>query len=362
MKKILLSVILLVSVFVFCACESTSLKTLNKVTSTIDKVESCVVNIDKISNDDLLIDSIMDDNSNDNNNTGYDGATFTSGSIVMDGFINSILKLSNQAHNAIDLNNDTNDILTQISNNIYDIKQLGKLIDKSNHSLDDDTLNSINDICNNILMNTNRLMITKDEVTNELSSTLALKRNYTNNVEQLTTKYIRLCSALQNKNAYLENVDNSLDNLYETLYISYRPNQKTTNSVNSFSNIDTYENAGKKTKNTIKQNSNKYPYNSNGNYGGAGYGMSNPYYNYGGFMGGRNYGGYGYGGYPYSPYGRYNPYMPNIDTFGTYKNIDTYKSLDELQEDAKDEDEDEEQYENEDILLRQPKIRRLKQK
>ena len=246
MKKFLVCLMLVLSIVTLTACQDASMKTLSKVNTTIDKVQNLVESMDTISNDILLIDNIMDE---DNTGTGYDGATFTSGSYVMDSFINNILKLSNEAHNAIDLNNDTNDILLEIDANMDDIRTISKLIDSNKSKLSNDTNNSIDDICNNILMNVNRLMITRDDVTNELNSTLSLKRNYTRNVEQLTSKYTRLCSSLQTKNTYLENINNSMNNLYDTLYYIYRPSGEAESVSKSFSNIDTYENATNNYKN-----------------------------------------------------------------------------------------------------------------
>ena len=353
MKKFLVCLMLVLSIVTLTACQDASMRTLSKVNTTIDKVQNLVESMDTISNDILLIDNIMDE---DNTGTGYDGATFTSGSYVMDSFINNILKLSNEAHNAIDLNNDTNDILLEIDANMDDIRTISKLIDSNKSKLSNDTNNSIDDICNNILMNVNRLMITRDDVTNELNSTLSLKRNYTRNVEQLTSKYTRLCSSLQTKNTYLENINNSMNSLYDTLYYIYRPSGEAESVSKSFSNIDTYKNATNNYKNkqdrkNTQNNENANNYGYGYGYNGAGYGMNNPYYGYGGYMGGRGFGGYGYGGYPYSPYGRYNPYLPNIDTFGTYRNIDTYKPYND------EEDDDENNY---DIEYEKPRIERVK--
>ena len=359
MKKILVCLLAILCVFTFSACQNNSMKTLNKIDVTLDKVQNLIESMDTISDDALIIDNIMDED--DTQNTGYDGATFTSGSYAMDSFINNILKLSNTAHNAIDLNDESSQIVTEISQNIDDIKAITKIIIKNKKEPKEEIQKSINDMCTSVLTSVNRLMITRDDVTNELNSTLALKRNYTKNVELLTTKYTRLCSALETKNTYLNNINNSLNDIFDKLYDFYRPVDKTQSVSNSFSNIDTYENATKNNKNTnreIPNNYNGYGY----SYGGAGYGMTNPYYGYGGYggfggyMGGRRFGGYGYGGYPYSPYGRYNPYLPNIDTFGTYKNIDTYKSVEDINDDERENDEiQEDEYD-----FSSPRIRKLR--
>lgn len=365
MKKILICLLAILCVFTFSACQNNSMKTLSKVEVTLDKVQNLIENMDTISDDTLLIDSIMDED--DTQGTGYDGATFTSGSYAMDSFINSILKLSNEAHNAIDLNDESLEIITEISQNIDDIKLITKMLNTNKKEPKDEVKQSIDDMCASVLTSVNRLMITRDDVTNEVNSTLALKRNYTKNVDILTTKYTRLCSALETRNTYLNNINNSLNDIFDKLYDLYRPADKAQSVSNSFSNIDTYENATKNNKNTNKAPNTNIPNNYNGygyGYGGAGYGMTNPYYGYGGygayggFMGGRRFGGYGYGGYPYSPYGRYNPYMPNIDSFGTYKNIDTYKSIEDINDDEREIDENQE----DDYDFRVPRIRKLRNK
>ncbi len=357
MKKIFICLLAILCVFTFSACQNNSMKTLNKIDVTLDKVQNLIESMDTISDDTLIIDNIMDED--DTQNTGYDGATFTSGSYAMDSFINNILKLSNTAHNAIDLNDESFQIVTEISQNIDDIKAITKIIIKNKKEPKEEIQKSINDMCTSVLISVNRLMITREDVTNELNSTLALKRNYTKNVDILTTKYTRLCSALETKNTYLNNINNSLNDIFDKLYDLYRPADKAQSVSNSFSNIDTYENATKSNKSTNNAPNINTPNNYNGYgyvYGDAGYGMTNPYYGYGGFMGGRRFGGYG--GYPYSPYGRYNPYMPNIDSFGTYKNIDTYKSVEDINADEREIDENQE----DDYDFKAPKIRKLRNK
>ena len=345
MKRTIICLFLLLFVVTLSACGENSVnKTMDKINTTIDKVSNLVINIDEISTDTLTIDSIMDEK--DEQHTGYDGATFTSGSVQLDNFINNVLKLSNQAHMAIDINNGTKQLLIEIKNNVDDVKTILEIMSSKKLEINNDKVSSIDDLCNNILTNVNRIMITKDDVNNELKSTVAFKTNYTQNVEQLTSKYVRLCSALESRNTYLQNINSSMDALYEALYFCYRPSDDTESVSKSWSNIDTYENA--RNKNTNKQNKrntengnnfNNYGYDGYG-YNGAGYGMNNPYYGYGGYMGGRGYGGYGfgYGGLPYSPYGRYNPYIPNIDTFGTYKNIDTYRPYEDEEDEEIDDD------------------------
>ena len=165
----------------------------------------------------------------------------------------------------------------------------------------------LNDMCSGMITNAESVKKTQDKILNNMA-----KNN---------EKY--LINFLELRNLYINNMYNYLCNIYNILYKITELDEDTKVKQSTWHNVDSYQNGNQKDDKNQKQNT-TVTYPENYNYGPNGYygrGYSNPFY-YGGYGG---YGGYGmYGGM--FPFGR-NPYMPNVDTFGVYKNIDTYKPI-----------------------------------
>ena len=366
MKKILTTILVFVLTFVLVGCgtNNNNAQAMATVQETISKITTGVKKLETISNDDLLIKEFMNTKNvtkgvqtyqqiyryDNNENSGYNGATFTNANTPMSTYIGKLHSLSNIATSAMSSNNQNDYLKNLILSQSSALKTTCNNISNKNCEISNAQKSAIYDLCNNLLVNLNRINLTKSEIKNEVKSISALKNNYTGNIDQLNSKYTRLVNCFETRISYYHNILSSLNGLQSMLNEIYYPEinncqnqscdtqQSTIKSTKTLKpNIDTYENANQTSnKNTntpaIRQITNQ-PYINNGN------GTTNPYYNNGAWgyrFGGRGYGynGFGYngfnGGYPYSPYSNYNPYMPNIDTFGTYSNTDTYKSNKQL--------------------------------
>lgn len=356
MKKFLICILMISFMFTFVGCSNETTSTINKVSETVNKVENVVEKLDIIPSKSLIISEIMEtkpniksseqivtykpNNYSEDEGTGFDGSTFTSAPSQMNNYVGKLYSLREIAQNSIDINDSTEYLITCITTKADNIEKICSVITKKNREITSNEKSAIEDICSNLLLNANRLTITKDDVKTEASSVTSLKRNYTSNIEQLNGKYTRLINAMETRNSYLNNICYCLDNMYNLLCTNCYPNcEEKEETKKTWSNIDTYKNTNKVKKNDARNdnnNSNQNPYYNGRNeynpyYGYMspnGRGGTNPFYGYGMFGGMGRFGGMGgYGGYPYSPYTNYNPYVPNIDTFGTYTNVDTYRPM-----------------------------------
>lgn len=343
MKKYYIFVILFVIVF-FTGCSNNTTKdTINKIDDTLYRVNAVVNKLELVSSDMLYVNKYIDENNSsiniketidyeddDDYKNGFNGSTFTSADLN-NGYMDKIYSLSITAQNAIEINNNTSFLINCINTKSDNIETICDLLINKNCKLDNDQ-KSINEICNNIILNSNRLMITKDEVKTETKNVVIAQKK--SNIDNLTNKYNILINAIETKNTYLNNVCNGLDNIYLTLS-KYRcsSNINTEETRKTWSNIDTYrkESTNNNKINKSEENNNNFKY-YNYNYGQPGYGGTNPFYGSGAYGGMSRFGGFmGYGRYPYSPYSNYNPYIPNIDTFGTYTNVDTYRPANNIE-------------------------------
>ena len=360
MKKFLIILVLVFISFLTIGCNDSTQTTINTIKETINKIETVTSNIYQISSNDIFNNNINKINEKGTNSeqeivtyspsdnfeeegTGYNGSTFTS---LNGEFLNQPNKFS-QIHQEISyLNDNTENLIKYIQLKSNNIKVICTQFEEKKTTIDSEKLKESKNLCSKLLLNTNRLEITKNDVKNSYEK---LKDKQINGYESFDTynEYTNLSSCLQSRNSYLNNICYDIDEL-ENAMEEILNNTKTTQKT--WSNIDTYKsnnaqnkkvntNNSKTNYNDYKNNNrvynypNNYPYN-NYNYGG--YGTTNPYYGYGGYGAFRGFGGNGYGMFPYSPYTNYNPYMPNIDTFGSYKNIDTYKPLNDDNQDIDD--------------------------
>lgn len=348
MKKYAILFILCMSIIALSACSTKNSAVMSSAIESISRTEEIIQKLDSIPSQTLVINEIMDSSvskgtkterqiveyeKTDNDKNGYNGSTFTSES--MNSYVSKLYSLACTAENSINANETMKYLINIFSSRTSNIKSICKNIVNLNCEISDNQKTSINDLCSNIILNANRIALTKNEIKEEASKVLTLKNNYTSNIEQLTTKYTKLTNSIDTRNTYLTNINNNLFTLNGILDNISCSENDTTRSV--FSNVDTYKNSNKNKKNKDKTQNPDYYYNNNyDNYNNAngftqkghsgfynGRGGTNPFYNNGYGVYGGSFGGYG--GYPSSPYSNYNPYIPNIDTFGTYTNVDTYK-------------------------------------
>lgn len=356
MKKLLVILVLVFVSVLTIGCNNNTQTTINTIKETMDKIETVASNVYQISSNDIFnnnVNQIKDKGTNsereivtytpsdnfEEEGTGYNGSTFTS---LNENIFNQPNKFSQISQEITYLNDNTENLLKYIMLKTNNIKVICTQFQDKKITLNSEISKKSKNLCSKLLLNTNRLEITKNDVKNSYKK---LKEKQVNGYESSDTynEYTNLSSCLQTRNTYLNNICydiDELENVMEEMFDNIETTKKT------WSNIDTYKSNNTQNKKTSINNNktnndnyinnnraynypNNYPYN---NYSYGGYGITNPYYGYGGYGAFRGFGGNGYGMFPYSPYTNYNPYMPNIDTFGSYKNIDTYKPLNDNNE------------------------------
>lgn len=353
MKKTLIVMIFMAISIICVGCNTTNnnAQSMTNIDQTLTKITSTVKKLDVVSNDSLLMKDFMNESSlvdntrtnlynpYQNYNNGYNSATTNISPMTT--YIAKLQNLSSVVTLTISSNNELNYLKDCILSRSSYIKTSCNQIKDKNCNVTDGQKNAINDLCNNLVVNLNRINLTKNEITNEVNSVTTLKNNYTSNIDQLNSKYTRLLNCIETRTIYFKNILTAMNSVETILNEICCPQNSCSNNTNYAnettssnqdknkiikSNIDTYENANsKKITNTEKQIS--YPQ------------QQNPYY-YNNFqqLPYRQFYGYNFG-YPHSPYSNYNPYMPNIDTFINYNNVDTYKSQKNIEQEQQEDDE-----------------------
>lgn len=368
-KKILSFAIIFT--FVICAlclvgCSETNTNsTLNNIMMTMSKISNTLDNVQTINTNELIIEDFMNEDELARiDSQNYVDKVATNG--AMNSYIAKISALNNNVITTIEVNSSINNSKRQIYAKASQIKALCSQNISAKVELKGSQIKTLNELNNTLIANNTRISLTRNEITNNFKNVNSLKGSYSSKPEQLNSRYTRLKTSLNTRLSYYNNLLNGLDEMSNILcdtdcfkhicddYIIDEELYKKSTNDNSVKtgitkNIDTYENAGTNIygdyRNNPIYNPDNYLKNVNpgygmygpngygfGNYGIGGYGM-NGYGGYGmnGFgMGGYN-GFYGYG----MPYG--NGYLyPNINTFGTYKNIDTYRSRKDLNKQEQD--------------------------
>ena len=345
--------VLCIFILVGCSETNTTIGTLEMISNNMTKITNTLDNVKNIDNADLIISDFMDENDlsavNSNDNV-YNTSN------AMNGYISKISSLNNSVISTIELNSVINNTKKQIYAQTSYIKALCNQNMDSKTEFSAEKLNSLRDLNNTIIANNTRINLSRNEITNNFNNVQKDQSIYSSNPEYLSSKYIKLKTSLNTRLSYFNNLSNSLDQLSDILcdngncnypYIAddyIFEDKNTITASNSHieenskktslfkKNIDTYENAGTNMygdyRNNPIYNKDNYLRNTNPGYGMGygGYGMYGmPYgYNMGGY--GMGYGGINGYGMPFN-----NGYIyPNINTFGTYKNIDTYRSREQL--------------------------------
>ena len=84
MKKLISTLMIFAFMFVMVGCNNTENISIQKINDTITKVQTVVSKLETIPEQNLIIEDIMDKDTNyssidDEEGTGYNGSTFTSG-------------------------------------------------------------------------------------------------------------------------------------------------------------------------------------------------------------------------------------------------------------------------------------------
>ncbi len=364
-KKILMGVTL--CAFIFCAvcimgCSSSNnaKTTLTTLADNISKVSTILDKVQDIDTSELIIPDFMDEKSLSTMDAKNYSVPFENA--AMSSYIAKITLLNNNVISTITVNDKINYMKQQLYSKSSYAKALCSQTLSQNIDFGNEKISSLNELNNTLVANYTRVSLTRNEITNNYKSVDNLKSNYSNKPDQLNSKYTKLKSSLNTRLTYYINIANTLDDITNLLSTTYDldreyinddyifPNEdKTKNELEKpiktgiTKNIDTYENAGTNIygdyRNNPIYNPDNYLRNYNPGYGMNGFGYGANAYGYGGYgMNGFGFNGMypnGYGMNGYGMYGYGNPYgngyiYPNINTFGTYKNIDTYRSKQDL--------------------------------
>lgn len=362
-RKILTYV--LMSAFIFCAiilcgCSETNSKsTLNSIMTNLNRVSTILNNVQDLDQNDLIIDDFMNEKELEIIDTKLNNNLIKNE--AMQSYITKITKLNNNVISTIEINNTIISYKMKIFTYVSDIKAICSQFLNNNKEFYKNELNSLNELNNNISANTTKISLSRNEITNNFNNMCKVKKEYSLKPDKLNTRYTKLKTSLNTRLSFYDNLLTSLDDMSKLLYDDFKPicddyipdENEIKDNNNSIKtgmqkNIDTYENAGTNIYGDYRNNPIYNPDNYLKNYN-PGYGMNGPQ------MGGYGMNGYGmpygYGMYPNGygingyngMYGYGMPYggkflYPNINTFGTYKNIDTYRSKNELNKKYNQED------------------------
>lgn len=137
---------------------------------------------------------------------------------------NHYQKLNNLCAIQIDTlncNDKTNSLKTRILANISYLNSLAEQIKSGNINVSDTQAKAVKDLLNNANNFANKINTSKNELKTELKSVSNMKLNYSANVDELSSKYIRLLNSLDTRNSYLQNILSSLLQVENTILSGY---------------------------------------------------------------------------------------------------------------------------------------------
>lgn len=342
MKKILSAIVL--SCFSICivflaGCSDTSSNAiLNSTINNMTKLSNVLDKVQDIDNNQLVISDFMDED----NLSIIDLSNDEEKNNSMKNYVTKISSLNNCVISTINVNNSLNSLKKQLYSKAIQVKTMCGLNLDSNIEYTNTKIKTLQELNNNIAANTTRISLTRNEITNNFNNVDNVKAEYSSKTDLLSSRYTKLKNSLNTRLSYYNNLISSLDGLFNLLsndidkpitndYIFEKENSDESLKTSITKNIDTYENAGTNMYGDYRNNPIYNVDNYLKNYN-PGYGMYGAY-GYGGYgipNAGMYPNMYGMNGYNYNmPFG--NGYLyPNINTFGTYKNIDTYRSRKDL--------------------------------
>ena len=348
----------IIPAFLLCLCFLSGCNTANNntfktISANMNTVIDTINDIKPLTTNELIISDFMSEDEVYKIETNNAPALYEL-SNSMNMYLTKLTLLNNAIYNTVLKNDQVNNTKLEVVAKAHKVKSLCDQCLSEKNNLSNKNLNSLEEINNMIMTNTSRINLTQNEIKNNLSQINDIKKQYSSNTETLSSRYQKLEGSLNTRLSYYNNIISGLDNISSIVLsncdvcedcgncddcMTLEETDETKNSVESsnkesvyehnkiYRNIDTYENSGKDI----------YGFNKRDRYNKDGYlnnNYQNPYYNgynYGTGMGINNAYNYGYNPYmtPYGnnmPFGFGNGFMiPNINTFGFYKNIDTYK-------------------------------------
>ena len=304
--------------FIFLAgCSNHANETLDNIVSNASTVSNTINEIQIINNNELIIEDFMSNEELEkidieNGPTLYNKPLTT--------YITRLTLLNNSIYNAVQVNNDINNVRKQILAKAQQVKVLA-IKSKEEKNIKTSDLDILEEINGNISANNTRLALSRNEVNSNLKTIREIQDDYSKKTEMLCSRYVKLEGSFNMRLSYMKNILNGFENLEQLLTNSSETNFSfddaitTSSSLNNskkHKTIDSYNNARR-----IKRSVNK----SNENY--LNNGLNNHFYPYNSPYYYAPYGGmYNFGsGFPFGNGFRF----PNINTYGAYKNIDTYK-------------------------------------
>ena len=355
LRKVIMLSFVLFTCLIFVGCGSNQSKISDKIDNSLNNLSNILKGTDTLVSTELVISEIMDENeiailtsvpnSNkqivryDNNKTGYNGATFTSANVyqgryintdeqfkynALTGYVAKLEQLHDIASDTISANNCAKYLKTTLNSKISAVKSINSQIENGNIELNNQQCKAVEDLLTNLNMNANRINFSKNELSNEAKAVKNLKNNYANNIEQLNSKYTKLLNCLDTRCSYYSNCLGCLDGIYNCILngniniqdiLNYNNCANCVEEDNYLNNCPECTNQNDVNQNDINENDinqtmsnnyNNYQTNYRNQY------TNNPYYMYDMYNNG------------YTRYWGNNYYPRNINTFGGYRNINTY--------------------------------------
>lgn len=358
MKKLCVFFAMVFACLIFASCKSDN-NSVSTVNASIKQISSFIDDIYEIESANLILSDFMDKDSvyQKVNSLLYDESSVIIENLGVndkfDTYVKKLYNLNNKVCSCVAINEQSKIISSEIALKLKMLKSMCDETDK-NEKFKNSENSAVKQLSNNISTNFTKAKNSKIEIENNYNDIIKLKHNYSENLEELESSYIKLTNSLSSRNTYLTNILSCLNEYYNIL--SYYQNNKKlpeedqTVIINLPATTDSEDNAvtqdksglysdedikkyidgviDEKLDNSCGQNTEQnYGDLNYGNIGGYGYpygyGFNNPYgmgMGYGGY--GMPY-GYGMGmGMPYGGFGWGN-WGGNV----TYRNIDTYKPI-----------------------------------
>ena len=121
-------------------------------------------------------------------------------------------------YDVVSCNDYCQDLKTRIMANISYLTSISEQIKNDTITLNEKQIKSMNDLLVNANNYANKINVARNDINDEIKSVNSLKENYSANVEQLSSKYIRLLNILDTRNAHLQNILSSLMQVENCLY------------------------------------------------------------------------------------------------------------------------------------------------
>ena len=134
----------------------------------------------------------------------------------------------------LNCNDQTNSLKTRILANISYLNSLAEQIKSGNISVTDNQAKAVKDLLNNANNFANKINTSKNELKSELRSVSSMKVNYSANVDELSSKYVRLLNSLDTRNSYLQNILSSLLQVENTILSGYSNSIDVENQSSSY--------------------------------------------------------------------------------------------------------------------------------